>query len=320
MKISRTILSAFIGVPISALYALLVRLTFGSETFQVILTTMTCSFLFLVPLAIGALTVVVAPEEFRKSETYCLFMPWLSIFIVTIGSIAFAIEAAICILMAVPIFLILSSIGGFLFRRRENGLLESNQNTFLGIIILAPYLFTPIEMQFPLKETTKVVENQIVINAPAEIVWVNIIEIPMINNNEQGSSIFHAFGVPKLVEATPLNFAGEGGSRDSVFNNGLTFTETISSWDKNNRIAFAISPSNHSSASAPYSMIGKEYFSVTEMDYWIEPTSQNAVILHLTSKHKLHTRFNFYASFWTQWMLKDLQDYVLTMIKNRVEN
>jgi hypothetical protein len=320
MKIRQTILSAFIGIPVAALYALLVRLTFGRDEFSVILGTMTCSFLLLVPLAIGALTVVLAPPEYKKLPHYYMFMPWISILIVTVGSAFLVLEAAICIFMASPIFLILSSIGGYLFRGKENEEKKSTQNTMLGIIILAPYLFTPIEMQFPIKETIKTVENQITINATAETVWNSITEIPAIDINEQGFSIFHSFGVPQLTEATPLSYLGVGGSRDAVFNNGLVFTESVTFWDENNQIVFSISQSNNSSAFAPYSMIGKEYFSVTEMAYWIEPINDNTVILHLKSTHKLNTRFNSYAALWTQWMLSDLQDYVLAMIKNRVKH
>lgn len=322
MKIGRIALSAFVGVPIALLYALLVRLTFAAKEFSPFLATMTCSFLFLVPPAIGALTVRLAPQEYRRSIPYALFMPWISITIVSIGSIAFALEAAICILMALPIFLVLSSAGGYLFLlgNRDKDKSPTRQNTMLGIILLAPYLFSPFEMKLPISTSYNIVESQVTINAPANIVWANIIAIPYISPNEQGFSIFHVFGVPKLLETSALTRAGIGGLRTTLFDNGLAFTETVTHWDKNSRINFSISPSDQTTAPAPFSMIGKKYFAVTEMNYWIKPINQDTVILHITSQHQLTTHLNSYAGIWTDFMLSSLQNYVLQMIKTRAEN
>lgn len=322
MKIGQVALSALVGVPIALLYALLVRLTFAADEFSPFLATMTCSFLFLVPLAIGALTVRLAPQEYRKSIPYALFMPWISITIVSIGSIAFALEAAICILMALPLFFVLSSVGGylFLFRNRDKDKPPTHQNTMLGIILLAPYLVTPFEMKLPTNASYNLVESKVKIDAPANTVWENIVTIPHIGSNEQGFSVFHVFGVPKLLETSALTQAGIGGMRTTIFDNGLAFTETVMYWDENNSINFLIYPSDQTTALAPYSMIGKKYFAVTEMNYWIESVDQDTVILHITSQYQLTTHFNSYASIWTDFMLSSLENYVLRMIKTRAEN
>jgi uncharacterized membrane protein len=313
-------LSIFSGLPIALLYALIVRLTFASKDYSFLFGTMSCGFLFLVPLAIGALTIRLAPDEYRKSTTYAIFMPWVSIIIVAIGSIALTLEATICILMALPIFLVLSSLGGFLFREKQPNTSKPStpQNTMLGIILLAPYLITPFEMQLPTPESHRVVENDIRINAPANVVWKNLVNIPSISSNEQQHSIFHTFGVPKLEEAT-LTHEGIGGIRNAIFENGLVFTETINYWDENHRIQFSISPSSRSTAPPPYKIIGSKYLAVTEMDYWIEQIDENNVILHLRSEHILTTHLNSYAGFWTELIMKNVQAYALRIIKNRSE-
>jgi len=317
----KVLLSAFSGLPIALVYALIVRLTFASKDYSFLFGTMTCGFLFLVPPAIGALTIRLAPEEYRKSVMYAIFMPWVSIMIVATGSIALALEAAICILMALPIFLVLSSLGGFLFREKTSNSSKSPapQNTLLGIILLAPYLVTPFEMKLPTNESHRVVENVIKINAPANVVWKNIVNIPHINSDEQQYSIFHTFGIPKLVEAT-LTHKDVGGIRKAVFENGLIFTETITYWDENNRIEFSISPNSQSTAPPPYKIIGSRYLAVTEMDYWIEQIDENNVLLHLRSQHIVTTHLNSYAGFWTELILKNVQAYALRIIKNRSEH
>ena len=320
MKFGQVALSALAGVPIALLYALLVRLTFAADEFSLFLGTMTCGFLFLVPLAIGALTVRLAPIELRRSLAYAIVAPWISIFIIAIGSAALYLEAAICILMAAPIFMVFASAGGIWFHSKNTDVNKSSQNTMLGLILLAPYLFTPFEMRLPTNTSYKIVESKVTINATADTIWENLITIPRISPNEQSFSIFHAFGVPKLLETSALTQAGIGGLRTTIFDNGLAFTETVTYWDKNNRINFSISPSSQTTAPAPYSMVGKKYFAVTEMNYWIEPVDQDTIILHLTSQHQLATHFNSYAGIWTDFMLSSLQNYVLQMIKVRGEN
>ncbi len=189
----------------------------------------------------------------------------------------------------------------------------------LGIILLAPYLLTPFEMQLPTNESHRIVENEIRINAPANVVWENLVNIPSISSNEQQYSIFHTFGVPKLEEAT-LTHEGVGGTRNAIFENGLIFTETINYWDENRRIQFSISPSSQSTAPPPYKIIGSKYLAVTEMDYWIEQIDENNVILHLRSEHILTTHLNSYAGFWTELIMKNVQAYALRIIKNRSEH
>ena len=180
MKIIRTLASALVGVPIALLYALLVRLMFASDKLSLAFSTMTCGFLFIVPLAIGALTVRLAPKELRRSIPYVIFAPWISIFIVTTGSIALYLEAAICVVMALPLFMFLSSMGGLWLYGWSKDMNKPSQNALLGIILVTPYIVTPFEMRIPTNDSYRVVESQIAINAPADKIWENIISIRII--------------------------------------------------------------------------------------------------------------------------------------------
>jgi hypothetical protein len=318
MKILRTILSALVGVPIALLYGWLVRLTFTSGKTTVDLSPLTCGFLFVVPLAMGALTVWLAPKELRGSYPYAIFMPWISVFIAAAGSIAMYLEAVICVLMALPLFMFFSSAGGVMVYWIHKAKNKPSQNALLGLILLAPYLVTPFEMKIPAPDSYRYVENQIIIHAPASKVWEQIISIPRIAAEEQGFSIFHLFGVPKLLEA-PLSYDGIGGTREITFENGLSFIETVTSWDEFNRVSFSISTDPKSTAPAPFNMVGKKYFGVTEMNWWIEELDNDTVILYLRSQHRLSTHLNSYAGIWTDFMMSNLQSYVLRMIKARAE-
>jgi len=322
-RIIRTAPSALVGVPIALLYALLVRLTFSSNefklvVFKLVLSTMTVGFLFIVPIAIGALTVRFAPGEVRRSISYAIFAPWISIGIVTIGAMALYLEAAVCIAMAVPLFLFFSSLGGYFFRDKTPDGSKSPQNAMLGIILLAPYIVTPLETRIPEHDSYRYVETHIIINSFVSSVWENVVSVPYISTEEQGLSMFHLLGIPRLLEA-PLSYDGIGGTRIVKFDYGLSFIETVTHWDRFKSVSFSILPNAESPAPAPFSMVGGRYFAVTEMNYWIDDAGSGAVILHVRSRHRLSTHFNSYAGIWTDLMLSSLQTYVLRMIKTRAE-
>jgi hypothetical protein len=70
---------------------------------------------------------------------------------------------------------------------------------------------------------------------------------------------------------------------------------------------------------APWPEIGGRYFDVTAASYWIEPLAAGRVRLHLSSTHRLTTRFNAYGLLWTRWGLGEFQAYVLQIIKARAQ-
>jgi hypothetical protein len=43
------------------------------------------------------------------------------------------------------------------------------------------------------------------------------------------------------------------------------------------------------------------------------------VILHLASTHRLSTRFNVYAGLWTDLIMRNVQEYILEILKRRCE-
>ena len=70
---------------------------------------------------------------------------------------------------------------------------------------------------------------------------------------------------------------------------------------------------------APWQEIGGRYFDVTAAGYRIEPLENGHVRLHLSSTHRLTTRFNSYGLLWTRWGLAEFQDEILHVLKARAE-
>ncbi|MCB0077105.1 MAG: hypothetical protein KDD73_06740 [Anaerolineales bacterium] len=329
----RLLLSAGAGIPVGLLYGLVVRWLFGLDVpagpevsdafiaFTNVLETMSIAFLFVVPVVIGALTVRIAPDEQRRSVPFALLMPWVSTILTLITVALLGMEAVICLVMALPIFLVLASLGGYLFRLPEDEIAprsDRRQNMTLALLALLPFLVAPIEQRLPTPDRYPVVENTILIDAPVEAVWENIASVPLIQPEEQGFSAFHLLGLPKPLEAT-LSHEGVGGVRQATFENNLAFVETVTEWAPPYRISFSIVRDRDPRLPAPLTQIGGKYFDVLDGQYVVEPLADGRVRLHLRSTHRLSTTFNLYGSLWTERIMSDLQGYILRIIKARAE-
>jgi hypothetical protein len=230
-----------------------------------------------------------------------------------------AYEALICVVMALPILLPMSSLGGTIMAAVLRRRTERDQTTLLGIFLIAPFLVAPIEHQVPVQTATATVETSIVIEADAATVWANLVEVALIQEEERSfSPVFDLFGAPRPLAAT-LDRAGVGGIRRGLFEDGLAFVETITVWEPARRIVWSIGADTSQVTRAPWQEIGGRYFDVTAASYQLEPLGPDRVILHLSSTHRLSTRFNPYGLLWTRWGLAEFQRQVLQILKARAE-
>jgi hypothetical protein len=116
---------------------------------------------------------------------------------------------------------------------------------------------------------------------------------------------------------------GIGAVRYATFERNVLFVETITEWQEPHRLAFSIRADTEHIPPTTFDehvTIGGRYFDVLSGAYWIEPVDQGDVILHLSSAQRLSTRFNFYSHFWTEYLMADLQNYILGIIKKRCES
>jgi hypothetical protein len=128
-------------------------------------------------------------------------------------------------------------------------------------------------------------------------------------------------GFPRPVKAE-LNYEGVGASREAIFTNGLVFHETVTEYIDKQKMVFAIKAYPHKIPSATmdeHVVIGGEYFDVLNGTYELEKLNETTYRLHLYSHFTLHTTFNFYASWWAGWIMKDIQNNILQVEKKRAE-
>jgi hypothetical protein len=313
------------AVAAGLVYGLASRFLFGPESGNGLLGVMTFAFIFLVPLGLGALTVHLAAPQYRRSLANAILTPWAATVLTLLAAFVTGFEGMICIVMIAPAFLVMASIGGvtiYLVHRiaARRGMAQLNAATVLLLLAL-PYLIGPLEQTLGTAKSLRVVETQIRIHADAATVWANIARVPEILPHEQYTSLAHVIGFPKPLEAT-LSYEGVGGVRHATFERGVLFVETVTVWEPLRRLAFTIHADPDqipARALDEHVTVGGPYFDVLDGEYVIEPLADGAVMLHLRSTHRLSTSFNPYARLWTDWVMRDVQNNILQVVRDRAE-
>jgi hypothetical protein len=282
-------------------------------------SVMTLAFLLLGPIVIGFLTIRQSEAHQTTPVWIWIVLPWLSVTLMMAVTALFAIEGTICIAMALPIAFVLSSLGGaiagIISRRRR---IARTPTLCLAIL---PFLLAPAEATLNAPIQTRTVASEIRIHASPQTVWQNIERVPAISPTELRPTWTHHLGFPRPIEAT-LSYEGVGGVRHATFERGLTFIETVTTWQPEHRLAFTIKADTANIPTTTLDQhvtIGGRYFDVLNGEYSIEPLANGDVLLHLTSHQRLSTDFNGYAGLWTDAVMQDLQTSILQVIQHRCE-
>ena len=307
------------GMFVALAYGLAGEVFFQQTAGEIIRGTLSFSFLFLLPFGIGALTVALSSEARRTSWPYAIFAPWIACTLLGGAVLIFALEAWICVAMGLPIFFVMSSLGGALMRwwyeRKQGG---GNSN-LLGIVLLTPLLFAPLESLWQEPTVVREVKTARIVNAPADVIWGEFVTVPKIQEDEEHFAWFRAAGLPHPVEATLVN-PGARGVRYASYDNGMKVIEPVQVWNLYDRYRFGVLLDPESGQHTPlWSDVAGEHLHVQWVEYRIEPLSESQVRLHLTSRYALETPVNPYAAVWVDFLLGDFQQYILDIVTARAE-
>lgn len=309
------------GVVVGAIYGLSAQFILKVAELKEVFSIMTLGFVFVLPVCLGVVTVYFADSSARSSWGFRIMMPWATASLCLLLAMITGLEGTICLIMTIPIYLPLSSLGGILGGVYFSLVDSRKMNSFaLGGLLLMPFLVSGLEERYPLEDLTKQVNTSIVINSTSPIVWSQITRIPKITEPQE--SFFYFMGFPRPVEAT-LSYDGIGGVREAKFEKGLMFLETITEWETEKKLTFTIKaePENTPLTTLDsHVVVGGRYFDTLLGEYEIERLNGNQVRLHLFSRYRLSTRFNFYAEIWSDFLMRDIQENILRVIKSRCEN
>ncbi len=306
-------------IALPVFYAIAMRLFFGVKDWEQLYSVMSVTFLFCLPTVVGALCVYFSSEENAASIAYRIIVPWVPVFAFLLLTLIFSIEGFACWLMVLPLFLIAASIGGFIgaYIKRRN----KRNNFYVSALVLLPFVMSPIENRVGAIPGTYIANTTIDITASATEVWGNVTRVKEIPAVQDKGWLTRFLGFPRPVRAE-LNFEGVGGYREAVFTKGLVFHEKVLEYTDKKKMVFSIKANPYeipSTTMDEHVVIGGNYFDVLNGTYELEQLNATTCRLHLYSRFKLSTTFNFYASWWARWIMQDIQNNILQVIKKRAE-
>ncbi len=308
-----------IGIPLLVLFGIYVLFN-SNRVNGDLFAVMSISFLFLVPFGVGALTIYVSPVDKVKHLAYRVTTPWVPLFAFLIITLLFSWEGAACWLMALPLFMIASTAGGlvagYLKLKRHK-----NERTYVSFLLFLPLLVAPVEQYIGSHPDVYEAYTYIDLHAGKADIWNHVTRVSAIRREQDKGWLTRTLGFPRPVRAE-LNYNGIGAYRKAIFEKGLIFHETVLEYEDQRRMRFSIKAHPYeipSTTMDEHVVIGGDYFDVIDGTYALQKLNANTYRLHLYSHYKLTTTFNFYASWWAGWIMKDIQNNILQVIKERVE-
>jgi hypothetical protein len=318
--IERHNLHYVIAVAAGLFVALLGRVVFASSSFNDAGGLLMLCFLLLIPMALGAVTTHFTPATASKSWR-TVWGPFVTVVLFLFMALLFHLEGMICVLIISPLFLITSYVGAVLYLLFTDDKPNKDKTYTVAAFALLPFLLAPLEAQFAAPNSLRRVENTVLIQAPASVVWQQIIRVPPIQAQDLGSSLVDKIGFPRPVEAT-LTHEGVGGVRHATFERGVEFIETVDVWEPQRRLSFSIVPNTATIPPTTFDehvTVGGRFFDVLRGTYELVPAGPHETRLVLYSQQRLSTRINPYAGLWTDYVMSEIQRRILEVIRRRCE-
>jgi hypothetical protein len=204
-------------------FGMLMRIAFVNNRIEFwlnLLTVMSLTFLILVPYGIGYLTIWFLPRNKQVSGWESVLFPWITTAAFLTITICFTIEGWPCWIMALPFFLLFSSIGGYMAKVHRKKWRNGRLNVCL--VVLLPLIVGPIEHLIHFIPGTYTANTSIIIHAPADSIWNNVTRVRYIPVNQTNTTLTSVMGFPRPIKAE-LNYEGVGATREAIFDKGLTF-------------------------------------------------------------------------------------------------
>lgn len=308
------------GAVIGFLYGFGLRLlsNFHPAGFEV----MTLGFTFFMPFGMGCVSVYFAEIRQAQRIRTWIWLPWIPLVAALAATMLMFLEGLICVVMFLPLGMVLATCGGLLGGVAAR-LIRSQRikNVTMACVMILPLVTAPWEGRVFHALELREVENVVDIQASPEIVWQNIERVRAIRTDELPTSWTRRIGFPDPIEAT-LSHEGIGGVRNASFAGGLYFIETVDVWEPERRLGFTIAAQTDSippTTLDEHVRVGGPYFDVLHGEYRLEALPNGITRLHLSSRHRISTDFNWYAHLWTDAVMSDLQKRILQVVRHRCE-
>jgi hypothetical protein len=191
--------------------------------------------LFLAPFALGLISALISGYRKPRSWLECQGIAFFSVTLVALFCLIFAMEGFICIFMAAPIAYALAALGALLgYYMQKRPLKAGTGLTILFIMISIPLLMGAEYLNPPMAQICPIT-TKVIINAPIEMIWKNVIAFPPLSEPKE---LLFQKGVAYPTYAV-IRGKGVGAVRECHFSTGA-FIEPITVWDENHQLQFDV--------------------------------------------------------------------------------
>jgi hypothetical protein len=305
--VTSSVWSVIGGIAIGALYASVVI-----QASIYILESYGAVLFFGTPLVTGTAASYLVNLRVSRGLGVTLGVAIVSVFFSSVALLLFAVEGAICLVMAAPIMLPLAALGAplgkFLADRRRRKV-----QGLVGCLCILPMLAAAEARLPPSNEFA--VASTVEIDAPPADVWRQVIAFPEIEGRPDW---FFRLGISCPIGAR-VTGEGVGATRECVFTTGK-FIEPITAWDAPRRLAFDVREQPAPMFElTPYRHIHPPHldsaFRSTRGEFELVALPGGRTSLIGRTWYTLDIRPHAYWTIWTDWIVHRIHHRVLRHIK-----
>lgn len=309
--------SQYLGIFLGAVYGLIIRLIGGEEAFSGLYSIYSITFIWITPIIIGLIPILISSNELYKSRRKLFLYPVLAVLTFGILSLSTGIEDLLCVLiLEIPFMLMAGFVGLGIGTVIKNRKIDKK----LYSVIFLPLLLNPIESMLPNSTAHYTVENKIVISKSAKVVWPNILEVPLISDDEYDFGFYNYIGVPRPIKSV-VDRSSSPATRTGYFSDGLVLYETIAKEEEGKFVSFKIDLDKSQLRSKPTDqhLLKSGYFSFESISYQLISIDESTTQLILKCEYRIDSKMNGYADFWASRIIADFELRLLNALKNKLE-
>lgn len=276
------------------------------------------AFIYLAPLAVGAVTVYLAERQARRTWGYYLFAGFGATALFVIGTLLILIEGWICVIVILPLFAAIGMVGA-LVMGLVCRLTDWPKQTVYSLALL-PLVLGAVEPTENLPTRLRTIERTVVIDAPREVVWEQLMNVRDIRNEEVEDGIAFRIGAPPPLSALSDEEAGQRLRRISM-GKRVHFDQIESERREHEYVRWSqrFYPDSFPPGSFDeHVVMGGEYFDVDFVSYSLTSHGTQTA-LKVSMDYRVSTRFNWYAEPVARILLGNLEEVLLGLYRRRAE-
>lgn len=268
------------------------------------------------PFCLGLVSVLIYGYHRPRSFPGCILVALTSVTLAGAALFAVAIEGVFCLVMALPLAVPLALMGGsigYVIQRRR-----VDPSPVLAAMLLALPGLMGMEHAAALQPRMLQVTSSVVVNAPPEQVWRNVVSFSELPPPDEW--IFQtglAYPMRAEIEGT-----GVGAERHCIFSTGA-FVEPITVWDEPRRLAFGVRDEPPPMVElSPYRIHPAHldhYFSAKAGEFRLTPLPGGRTLLEGTTWYENRFWPESYWRVWSDLIVHRIHMRVLRHVKRLAE-